>query len=61
MARELMMLSGTDDFIPELVDLYKAGKFPLDKLVTTFPFAKINDAIDAQHRGEVLKPVLGHH
>ncbi|MDF3305919.1 NAD(P)-dependent alcohol dehydrogenase [Rhodococcus sp. T2V] len=49
-----------DEFIPELVELYKAGKFPLDKLVTTFPFAKINDAIDAQHRGEVLKPVLLH-
>ncbi|NLE82097.1 MAG: NAD(P)-dependent alcohol dehydrogenase [Rhodococcus sp.] len=47
-----------DEFIPELVDLYRAGRFPLDKLVTTFPFAKINDAIEAQHRGEVLKPVL---
>ncbi|MBP2209992.1 aryl-alcohol dehydrogenase [Rhodococcus ruber] len=47
-----------DEFIPELVELYKAGRFPLDKLVTTFPFAKINDAIEAQHRGEVLKPVL---
>ncbi|RRQ25645.1 NAD(P)-dependent alcohol dehydrogenase [Rhodococcus sp. Eu-32] len=49
-----------DKFIPELVSLYKAGKFPVDKLVTAFPFAKINDAIDAQHRGEVLKPVLVH-
>ncbi|MFC8178756.1 NAD(P)-dependent alcohol dehydrogenase [Rhodococcus sp. NPDC057297] len=47
-----------DEFIPELVELYKAGKFPVDKLVTTFPFDKINDAVDAQHRGEVLKPVL---
>jgi aryl-alcohol dehydrogenase len=49
-----------DDFIPELVDLYKAGRFPIDKLVSTFPFNKINDAVDAQHRGEVLKPVLVH-
>jgi aryl-alcohol dehydrogenase len=49
-----------DEFIPKLVDLYRSGKFPLDKLVTTFPFAKINDAIEAQHRGEVLKPVLIH-
>jgi aryl-alcohol dehydrogenase len=47
-----------EEFIPELLELYRAGQFPIDKLVTTFPFSKINDAIAAQHRGEVLKPVL---
>ncbi|WP_067662234.1 NAD(P)-dependent alcohol dehydrogenase [Nocardia miyunensis] len=49
-----------DEFIPELIELFRAGRFPIDKLVTTFPFTKINDAIAAQHRGEVLKPVLVH-
>lgn len=52
--------SDPDVFVPELIELYLAGKFPVDKLVTTFPFAKINDAVDAQHRGEVVKPVLLH-
>ncbi|MET8427925.1 NAD(P)-dependent alcohol dehydrogenase [Nocardia sp. NPDC004860] len=52
--------SDPDSFMPELIELYRSGRFPIDKLVTTFPFAKINDAIEAQHRGEVLKPVLVH-
>jgi aryl-alcohol dehydrogenase len=52
--------SQPDEFIPELIELYRAGQFPIDKLVTTFPFTKINDAVAAQHRGEVLKPVLVH-
>lgn len=52
--------SHPDSFMPELIDLYRAGRFPIDKLVTTFPFAKINDAVAAQHGGEVLKPVLVH-
>ncbi|GGL17200.1 NAD(P)-dependent alcohol dehydrogenase [Nocardia jinanensis] len=47
-----------DEFIPELVALYRAGRLPLDKLVTTFDFANINDAVAAQHAGTVVKPVL---
>ncbi|PYE12328.1 aryl-alcohol dehydrogenase [Williamsia limnetica] len=47
-----------DEFIPELVDLYQAGRLPLDKLVTTFPRADINAAVKAQHAGDVVKPVL---
>lgn len=49
-----------DEFIPELIELWRAGRFPIEKLVSTFPFTKINDAVAAQHRGEVLKPVLVH-
>ncbi len=48
-----------DEFIPELVSLYRDGRLPpLDKLVTTFPFADINRAVAAQHDGDVVKPVL---
>ncbi|AZG46639.1 NAD(P)-dependent alcohol dehydrogenase [Gordonia insulae] len=47
-----------DDFIPELVALHREGRLPLEKLVTTFPFEKINDAVAAQHDGSVVKPVL---
>jgi aryl-alcohol dehydrogenase len=44
--------------IPELVGLFRAGRFPLDKLVKTYPLAQINEAITAQHRGECVKAVL---
>ncbi|MCH7627637.1 MULTISPECIES: NAD(P)-dependent alcohol dehydrogenase [Novosphingobium] len=46
------------DFIPELLALQAAGKFPFDKLIKTFPLAQINDAITAQARGECIKVVL---
>ena len=45
-------------FIPYLVDLHGQGRFPFDKLITTMPMSDINEAIAAQHRGEVLKVVL---
>lgn len=45
-------------FVPELIDLYREGRFPFDKLIKTFPFDGINDAIDASETGEVIKPVV---
>jgi aryl-alcohol dehydrogenase len=36
----------------------RQGKFPFDKLITTMPLAQINEAVEAQHRGEILKAVL---
>jgi aryl-alcohol dehydrogenase len=45
-------------FIPYLLDLHSQGKFPFDKLITTMPLAQINEAVEAQHRGEILKAVL---
>jgi aryl-alcohol dehydrogenase len=45
-------------FIPELIRLYKSGRFPFDRLVRFYPFEKINDAFADSARGEVIKPVL---
>ncbi|WP_064444787.1 NAD(P)-dependent alcohol dehydrogenase [Rhodococcus sp. YH3-3] len=50
--------SDPDEFIPELLDLYRVGKFPFDKMITTFPMSDINKAVTAQHDGEVTKVVL---
>lgn len=50
--------SDPDEFIPDLVQLYLDGRLPIDKFVTEVPFAEINDAVAAQHRGEIVKPVL---
>ena len=46
------------EFVTRMIDLYQAGRFPFDELITTFPFERINDALDAVHRGEVTKAVL---
>jgi aryl-alcohol dehydrogenase len=45
-------------FIPALVDLYMQGKFPVDKLVTYYPFDQINEAVSDQLSGRVTKPIL---
>ncbi len=45
-------------FIPQLVELYRNGRLPVDRIVTTFDFASINEASAAAHDGTVIKPVL---
>jgi aryl-alcohol dehydrogenase len=52
--------SDPDVFIPQLIELYLAGEFPFDELITTVPFSKINDGVDLQHRGQAVKVVLVH-
>ena len=44
--------------IPMLLDFWRQGRFPMDRLVTRFEFAHIADAFDAFHHGVVIKPVL---
>ncbi|MFD0556482.1 aryl-alcohol dehydrogenase [Stackebrandtia endophytica] len=46
------------DFIPRMIGLWRQGRFPLEKLVKSFPIADINEAFDASARGEVIKPIL---
>lgn len=46
------------DFIPRLLALYRDGRFPFDELVTTYPFAKINEVLDDVHHAKVTKAVL---
>jgi len=50
--------SDPDAFIPTLIDHWRAGRLPLEKLVKTFAFADINAAIAAQHHGDCVKVVL---
>lgn len=45
-------------FIPQLIDLFKRGLLPIDRLTTFFPFDEINRAIDEMETGAVIKPVL---
>lgn len=45
-------------FIPRLIDLHRQGRLPLEQIVTHFQFEQINEAAEAAHRGEVIKPVV---
>ena len=45
-------------FIPQLVDLYKAGRFPFDKLVSYRPLSEINEAVHDTHAGKAVKVIL---
>jgi aryl-alcohol dehydrogenase len=47
-----------DVFLPELVALHHAGRFPVDELVAYFPFEDVNVAVEASLAGTVVKPVL---
>jgi len=50
--------SNPETYIPELVALYKAGRFPIDRLIKTYPFAEINQAVEDQKNGLCVKAVL---
>ena len=50
--------STPDVFIPVLIDLHRQGRFPFDKLVTFYPFEKINDAIHDSESGATIKPIV---
>ena len=41
-----------------VLEYYKAGKFPFDKLIKTFAFDQINEAAKASESGEAIKPVM---
>ena len=47
-----------DLFIPTLIELYRQGKFPYDKLIKVYPFDQINQAVEDMEKGIVIKPVL---
>jgi aryl-alcohol dehydrogenase len=45
-------------FIPELIELHQAGKFPFDRLEKFYAFKDINRAISDAKRGIAIKPIL---
>jgi aryl-alcohol dehydrogenase len=47
-----------EEFIPQMIDLYLDGRFPIDRLVTTYQLDEINSAIADVERGIVVKPVI---
>lgn len=44
--------------VPRLIEMWKQGLFPVDKLVKTYDFADINTAFADSTSGAVVKPLL---
>lgn len=47
-----------DVFIPQLIELYRHGRFPFDRMMTFYPFDQINQAAEDSEKGKTLKAVL---
>lgn len=45
-------------FIPQLIELYKQGRFPFEKLISRYDFDDINLACDDAKALKAIKPVL---
>lgn len=45
-------------FLPELIDLHAQGRFPFDRMISLYPLAKINEAVEDQHAGRCIKAVI---
>ncbi|WP_246065223.1 zinc-binding dehydrogenase [Aeromicrobium piscarium] len=45
-------------FIPKLIQMYRGGVLPVDRLITHYPFNEIERAVDDAVSGRAVKPVL---
>lgn len=47
-----------DVFVPQLIEFWRQGLFPFDRLIKYYDLADINDAVHAAESGAVIKPVI---
>lgn len=45
-------------FIPKLVQYYKEGNFPIDRLIKFYDLKDINQAFEDSHKGIIIKPIV---
>lgn len=45
-------------FVPQLIELWRQGRFPFDRLIHRYPFQRIDDAFHDSASGTAVKPVL---
>jgi aryl-alcohol dehydrogenase len=45
-------------FLPEMIAAIEDGRLPIEKIITRYPFARINDAISDCEAGRTVKAVL---
>lgn len=46
------------EYIPKMIQLYREGKFPFDKLMKVMPAEEFPRAIKEMHDGTTIKPIL---
>ncbi|KAK1983622.1 zinc-binding dehydrogenase [Colletotrichum cereale] len=46
------------EYIPQMVQWWRDGKFPVEKLITVFQSADFGSAVEAMERGDVVKPII---
>lgn len=49
--------SNPPEYIPRLVQMYKDGQFPLDKISKVYSYKQLDEAIHAMHDGTVSAPM----
>jgi aryl-alcohol dehydrogenase len=47
-----------DVFLPRLIELWRQGRFPVDRIMTHYSFSEIDRAARDAEEGKVVKPVL---
>jgi aryl-alcohol dehydrogenase len=50
--------SAARTLVPHLIELYRQGRFPVDRLVSSYRFGDIQGAIADMESGLVIKPIL---
>ena len=50
--------SEPEQLIPLMVALHQQGRLPVDQLIRTYPFARIEEAAADMTAGTTIKPVL---
>jgi aryl-alcohol dehydrogenase len=45
-------------FIPQLLELWQLGRFPVERLMAYYDFDRINEAVHDAEQGTAIKPVL---
>jgi len=50
--------SNPDEFLPELIGHYRAGRLPIERMVTSYKLSEINQAIKDQKSGLCTKAIM---
>jgi Zn-dependent alcohol dehydrogenase len=45
-------------FIPALVEFWKQGRFPINRITHSYSYRDVNKAVDDMKSGHTIKPVL---
>ncbi|KXH31797.1 zinc-binding dehydrogenase [Colletotrichum simmondsii] len=48
----------TAEYVPQMVQWWRDGKFPVEKLIKVFEHGDFASAVEAMKRGDVVKPII---